>query len=87
MPEGTSLPLGVVQSLTNHEPGVDTVYRVALSAEEGEVPLDFAGRGAGVSEEWKKRDEKRDASLDVVPEFVFTPYNSEVTNILLAADT
>ena len=73
--EGTSLPLGVVQSLANHEPDVDAMYRMALSAEQGGIPPEIGGREASRSEE----RERRDASLDIVPEFAFTPYNAQVT--------
>ena len=75
MPEGIPLPLGVVQSLANHEPDVDAVCRLALPAKEGGLRFDFGGRGSGTSEE----REMRDSSLKIVPDFAFTPYNSQVT--------
>lgn len=74
--EETPLRLGVVQFLANHEPDIDAVCHMMLSPEEGGVSFDFVGGGAGMSEE----GEGRDASLEIVPEFSFTPYNAQVTN-------
>lgn len=70
------LPLGVVQSLANHEPDVDVVYRAAFSSlEEGGLPFDFVGGGAGMS----AQGERRDGSLKIMPEFAFATYNAQVT--------
>lgn len=62
-----SKPLGVIQSLANHDPDVDAVYR--LTYPPGGLPFDFLA--PQTSEEW-------DTSLKIVPPKAFTPYNAQV---------
>lgn len=60
--------LGVVQTLANHDPDVDAVYR--LTYPPGGLPFDFPGGQEPVPE--------GESPLKIVPPAAFTPYNAQV---------
>ena len=61
---GETRSLGVVQSLANHDPDVDAIYRLTYPA--GSLPFDFEDSPPG-----------EERPLRVVPDFSMTPYNAQ----------
>ena len=66
---GRNVRIGVIQSLANHDPDVDAIYR--LTYPPGGLPFDFGGSPMHF------KDTADD--LKVVPPEAFTPYNAQAT--------
>ena len=72
-----------MQSLANHEPDVDSVYRMSILPGTGEMPFDFEGfpAKAGSVAAGKGRGGGRgggvDSDLRIVPATAFSPYNAQ----------